>query len=89
MDFLPRSSARTGLCWCQRQKWAAQDLRPVAPGQQSPTRAPPVPRGTPARRSPLLDQGPTHPQGIPRPQGSPAEERDLGFCRPGSEPHLK
>lgn len=67
---MPGSSARTGLCWCQQQKWAAQNLRPAAPGRHSPTKAPPVP-------------------GAPPPQESPAEERDLGFCRPGSEPHSK
>ena len=80
MDFLPRSSARTGLCWCQRQQWAAQDLRPVAPGQHSPTRAPPVPGGTPARRSPYWTRAPPIPRGSPSPRGLPQRRQTSAFA---------
>lgn len=59
---MPGSSARTGFCWCQRQKWAAQDLPPAAPGRHSPTKAPPAPghprpRSLPQRRETSASEG--------------------------------
>lgn len=66
----PQLSAHRALLR-QRQTWAAQDLRPVAPGQHSPTKAPPVPGAPPPPGVPYWTRAPPIPGGSPGPRGLP------------------